>query len=400
MADQSQTYRIGVSGMRRGRSLALACQTVGGAEVTALFDPDADRLQASAAEIGATPYTDFDAFLASGIDVAIISSPMPVHAEQSIAALRAGKHVLCEVLACVTVAEARELVAVAKESPGRYMLAENVNYYDEIELIKRLADQGRFGHIYYGEGDYTHSLQGLFFNPDGSPTWRGLGGLTVYGSHGLGPLLYITGDRVAQVRATSLPGAIVDPLLTIPLMHLLDMTTDGGRVFRTRVDPVSFRPHESTTFFVVQGTHASYESIRGFGDRGKIWFRDQDEPVWYDTTGNVARHRRAHPPRAPRSSERSRDLRRSWHQRVLAPEILLRRPPHRRRHAHRPPPRPRHHPPLHPRLRVCRPRRRSARSSQLPRLVALSVGLPIWLEVAGAFSATPGSGRTHFQRLS
>ena len=285
MPDQSQTYRIGVSGMRRGLSLALACQTVGGADVTALFDPDADRLQASAAEIGATPYTDFDAFLASGIDVAIISSPMPVHAEQSIAALRAGKHVLCEVLACVTVAEARGLVAVAKESPGRYMLAENVNFYDEIELIKRLADQGRFGHIYYGEGDYTHSLQGLFFHADGSPTWRGLGGLTVYGSHGLGPLLYITGDRVAQVRATSLPGAIVDPRLTIPTMHLLDMTTDGGRVFRTRVDPVSFRPHESTTFFVVQGTHASYESIRGFGDRGKIWFRDQDEPVWYDTTG-------------------------------------------------------------------------------------------------------------------
>lgn len=285
MPEKSQTYRIGVSGMRRGRSLALASQSVGGGEITALFDPDAGRLQAFADEIGATPFTDFDAFLDSGIDVAIISSPMPVHAEQTIAALRAGKHVLCEVLACVNVGEARAIVAAAKQSPGRYMLAENVNFYDEIELIKRLADLGRFGHIYYGEGDYTHSLQGLFFNPDGSPTWRGLGGLTVYGSHGLGPLLYITGDRVAQVRCTAVPAGIVDPKLTIPTMHLVDMITESGRVFRTRVDPVSFRPHESTTFFVVQGTHASYESIRGFGDRGKIWFRDTDETVWYDTTG-------------------------------------------------------------------------------------------------------------------
>ena len=95
----------------------------------------------------------------------------------------------------------------------------------------------------------------------------------VYGTHGIGPLLYISGDRVATVRATGVAEGVVRSDLHFPVMHVVEMTTDRGAVFRTRVDIMSRRPLESTTFFLVQGEDGSYESARGFGDRAKYWTR-------------------------------------------------------------------------------------------------------------------------------
>ena len=270
--------RFGVIGLRRGQSLVSACQAVGGATVAALYDLDAQKGQGMADAIAATYYADFDAFLGAEIDAVVVASPVPYHAQQSIAALNAGKHVLSEVTACHTLTDAQALVAAARKANTLYMLAENCCYYDEIELIKRLYDDGRFGDVYYGEGDYVHDCRQLFYTEDGKLTWRGRGELSVYITHGLGPLLYITGDRVTHISATAVPGGKFDPAITLPTMYVMNMTTAAGRTLRARVDYVSPRPHESTTFFALQGTRGSYESIRGFGDHAKIWLEDEHGP--------------------------------------------------------------------------------------------------------------------------
>jgi predicted dehydrogenase len=270
--------KLGVIGLRRGQSLVEACHAVGGATVSALYDLDAEKGRMAAEQIQATFYSDFEAFLNTQIDAVVVASPVPYHAAQSIAALDAGKHVLSEVTACHTLADARALVEAARRANTIYMLAENCCYYDEIELVKRLYDDGRFGEVYYGEGDYVHDCRQLLVNADGTLTWRGRGDLGVYITHGLGPLLYITGDRVTQVSATAVPGGKFDPRITTPTMHLLHMTTAAGRTFRARVDSTSPRPHVSTTFFALQGTRGSYESVRGFGDQAKIWLEDEHGP--------------------------------------------------------------------------------------------------------------------------
>lgn len=272
-----ESVRFGVIGLRRGQSFVRICRAVGGATVTALYDVDLPRAEQIAAAIEARAFGDLQAFLDGPIDAVVIASPVPYHASQAIAALDAGKHVLSEVTACHTVDDARALVRAAHASSAVYMLAENYRYLDEIELLKRLHDAGKFGELYYGEGEYLHDCKGLWYNPDGSLTWRGRGLLSVYCTHSLGPLLYITGDRVANVSSLEVPGGKFDPEVTFPTMNVMQMSTDRGAVLRVRVDHVSPRPHQMV-YYALQGNAGSYEAWRGFGDSSKVWLSDEHEP--------------------------------------------------------------------------------------------------------------------------
>lgn len=299
--------RFGVVGLGRGRSFVRVCRAVGGATVAALYDIDAARVGAAAAELGARAFTDYDQFLAAAIDAVIIASPLPFHARQAVAALAAGKHVLSEVTAAHTIDDARALVAAARASAAVYMLAENYRYLDEVELLKRLHDVGRFGDLYFGEGEYLHDCRGLWLADDGSLTWRGRGELSVYCTHSLGPLLYITGARVATVSALAVPGGKFDRRVTTPTMHLMQMTTTDGAILRVRVDHVSPRPHQMA-YYALQGTAGSYEAWRGHGDTSKVWLADEHEPSlfrapaqWHALDEQAARHipdRLAAPPEA------------------------------------------------------------------------------------------------------
>ena len=67
-------------------------------------------------------------------------------------------------------------------------------------------------------------------------------------------------------------------------MSLLEMTTAGGRTFRTRVDTMSPRPHVSTTYFSIQGTRGSYESARSAQDVARIWLQDVHEESRVDAS--------------------------------------------------------------------------------------------------------------------
>jgi predicted dehydrogenase len=278
--------RFGVIGLRRGQSFVRVCSAVGGADVTALFDIDADTAAAVAREIGARACTDLDEFFAA-VDAVVIASPLPYHAQQAVAALDSGKHVLSEVTACHTMDDARALAAASERSDAVYMMAENYRYFDEVELLKRMQDAGRFGELYYGEGEYLHDCRDLWYTETGELTWRGKGWLSVYCTHSLGPLLYITGDRVETVSALAVPGGKFDDRVTHPTMHLMQMVTVSGITLRVRVDHVSPRPHQMA-YYALQGTTGAFESWRGNGDESKIWLADTHEPS--TTSGGAEWH--------------------------------------------------------------------------------------------------------------
>lgn len=276
----SETIRLGVLGVGGGRGLVgssrgaylgrLAEQT-GLIDTVAICDVHADRAEWAAGEMrAARAFTDIEAFLAAGIDAVLIATPVPLHAAQAVAALELGLAVLSEVTPVNSLVEAAELAAAVERTGGFYMLAENYCFIDDVVLVRRMAEDGRFGQITFAEGEYVHDTRDLAREADGTLTWRGQGrrgGL--YCTHSLGPILTITGDRVATVSCFSPDDQ--------PGNNLMLMRSVAGRIFKVRLDVRSPRPH-NMAYYSVQGERGAYESWRGLGDVPKVWLDDTHEP--------------------------------------------------------------------------------------------------------------------------
>jgi predicted dehydrogenase len=198
-----------------------------------------------------------------------------LHAQQAAYALEKGVGVVSEVPGATSIEDGRCLVQAQRKSGGFYMLLENYGYRDENELIRRMVDAGKFGDVYFGEGEYLHDCRGLNRFPDGSLTWRGeYFSDYVYIWHSLRPLLYITQDRTTRVSAmmTMKPGRL-EADIDIPDNVVALFQTEAGRMLKIRVDIVSPRP-QLHAYYALQGTHGCFEGTRGFGDPPRIWLEE------------------------------------------------------------------------------------------------------------------------------
>lgn len=112
----------GRAGMVHARNFAAG---VPGARLVALADPNAQTLEAAAAELGVerTFSTPTDAASADGIDAVVIAGPTSSHAEIAILALDSGKHVLCEKPIASTLEEAARIADAAERSGGHFLMA-------------------------------------------------------------------------------------------------------------------------------------------------------------------------------------------------------------------------------------------------------------------------------------
>ncbi|MBA2277924.1 MAG: Gfo/Idh/MocA family oxidoreductase, partial [Chloroflexia bacterium] len=118
------------------------------ARVVACFDPVAERAEAAAARFqGASTYTTYDEFLAhpGGMDVVINLTPAPLHRQITGDALEAGYHVLSEKPIAATLAEARELGAIAARQGRQLFCAPAIMVTARFRWLKQLIDEDRIG---------------------------------------------------------------------------------------------------------------------------------------------------------------------------------------------------------------------------------------------------------------
>src|SRR5437588_5543310 len=93
-------------------------------------------------------YADFAEMLKDPkVDAVHINSPIPDHAWQTIAALKAGKHVACTVPMATSIADCKKIVDLVKQMGRRYMMMETVVYAREFLYIKELYEKGELGKI-------------------------------------------------------------------------------------------------------------------------------------------------------------------------------------------------------------------------------------------------------------
>jgi len=138
-------------------------------------------------------YSSFnDLILDPGIDAVHINTPIPDHGWQSIAALKAGKHVACTVPMATTVEECQEIVALCEDKGLTYMMMETVVYSREFLFIKELYEKGELGKIQYLKASHQQDMDGW---PD---YWPGLPPMH-YATHCVGPILGLTRDRAEYV---------------------------------------------------------------------------------------------------------------------------------------------------------------------------------------------------------
>ncbi len=132
------------------------------AEVVAVCRRNEADLNRVADQFGiARRYTKFEEVLADGdVDFVHINSPIGDHAWMSLAALDAGKHVMCTVPMATTVDECRQIVEKVETTGRKYMMAETVVYSREFLFIKQLHDAGELGKIQHLAASHPQDMDG------------------------------------------------------------------------------------------------------------------------------------------------------------------------------------------------------------------------------------------------
>jgi predicted dehydrogenase len=176
-----------------------------GVTVTAICD--VGTLAAQAAQRLAIPraFSNYRDLLACReVDVVHITTPNRFHCEMSLAALRAGKHIVCEKPLAMNTAETAQLVKVALTAKKVFAVNYNVRFYPAVLRLRRLVERGELGDIIHVNGSY---MQDWLFK-DTDYNWRLLpreGGklraVADIGTHWMDTVSFILGSRITSVFA-------------------------------------------------------------------------------------------------------------------------------------------------------------------------------------------------------
>jgi predicted dehydrogenase len=188
--------RVGVIGLGMGRNHIAGYQSHPGAEVVAIADLNEARL----AEIGdkysiSRRYASGEEMLAhEALDVISNATPNNCHHPLTLAAFKAGCHVLCEKPMALNAAEGREMIAAANAAGKRLMINFSYRFNEQSMMLKQQVDSGALGQVYFGRTVW-HRRRGLpgFGGWFGQKELSGGGPLIDLGVHRLDLALWLMG---------------------------------------------------------------------------------------------------------------------------------------------------------------------------------------------------------------
>ena len=179
--------RIALAGLGFGAEFNPIYLAHPNAEIAAICQRNPDKLKEIGDRYGiAKRYTSYEEMLKDPeIDAVHINTPIPDHGRQSIAALKAGKHVACTVPMATSIAECEEIVKLVKATGLKYMMMETVVYAREFLFVKEMYDQGELGRLQFLQASHQQDMEGW------PGYWPGLPPM-YYATHCVGPMLALT----------------------------------------------------------------------------------------------------------------------------------------------------------------------------------------------------------------
>jgi len=175
------------------------------AQVTAVYSSrKLDAAQLSAKYGGTiTAYDDLGQLLADpDVHVVSVCSYPYDHAQQVIAAAKAGKHLIIEKPLCLSLKDLRAMQKAVQQSKVKTCVCFECRYSSHFLATKAVIDEGLLGKLHYGEVDYYHGI-GPWYGQFRWNTRKDAGGsaLLTAGCHALDALLLCMGDQVVEVTS-------------------------------------------------------------------------------------------------------------------------------------------------------------------------------------------------------
>ncbi|MBM0233937.1 Gfo/Idh/MocA family oxidoreductase [Micromonospora sp. STR1_7] len=274
MSTTDRELRIGMVGYAfMGAAHSQAWRTVNRvfdlparARMSLICGRDTGKVADAADRLGWDAYTtDWrDLINRDDIDVVDVCTPGDSHAEIALAALAAGKHVLCEKPLANTVAEARAMTAAAETARAAgvwSMCGFNYRRVPAVTMMRQLVADGRLGVIRHVRATY---LQDWIVDPQFPLVWRlqkdkaGSGALGDIGAHIIDLTQFVTGQRITGVSAVTETFVKERPLPagSSGLAATVDgnasptgpVTVDDAAVFVARLDGGALATYEASRF--------------------------------------------------------------------------------------------------------------------------------------------------------
>ncbi len=215
--DKMKVGIIGAGGI--AQTTHIPCfKKVENVEVSAIADINKEKLQyvAEKFEIKYT-FTEWERLIDTDVDAVVICTPNAFHAEQSIQAMKAGKHVLCEKPVCLTGAEVEKVFSISEKTGKKFMAAFPRRFSGEAKVLKQMIEGGEFGEIYYIKAGFLRR-RGI----PGLGTWftnkklAGGGPMMDVGVHILDFVMYLAGAPMPEL------------IIGSKYNKFKDSATDGG----------------------------------------------------------------------------------------------------------------------------------------------------------------------------
>lgn len=187
---QTPPLKVGVAGAGvMGRNHARVLADLREVELTTIFDPDAVTAEGVASAYGASAVSTAEAFVAAGLDAAVIATPNRFHAELGVALLNAGVHVLVEKPIAATVEDAQAMIDAAKANDRVLMVGHVERFNPAVETVKRAI-----------EGDEIISIQITRVGPF-PPRMGEVGVVIDLAVHDIDIIRHLTGAEMTSVQS-------------------------------------------------------------------------------------------------------------------------------------------------------------------------------------------------------
>lgn len=182
-------------------------------ELVAVCDINEARADEFSSEYNAKAFYDYKSMLAEAdIDAVSVCTPNYLHATITIAALNAGKHVLCEKPMATSFDEAKAMISAAEKSGKKLMIAHNQRFATSHAKARKLIENGEIGKIYSFRTAFGHpGPEG--WSADGKESWffkkeeAFIGAMGDLGVHKTDLLRFLLGEEIVEVGAFVESGA-------------------------------------------------------------------------------------------------------------------------------------------------------------------------------------------------